>query len=47
MSEWTPSLVEERLVEAMLTLQRLPGATRLGYFNLWPEIIHDFADKVG
>jgi Domain of unknown function (DUF6362) len=47
MTEWTPSLVEERLAEAAYVLKRLPPERRRGYFNVWPEIIHSFADKVG
>jgi hypothetical protein len=47
MTEWTPSLVEERLSEAAFVLKRLPAERRRGYFNVWPQIVHDFADKVG
>ncbi len=47
MTEWTPSLVEERLSEAAFVLKRLPADRRRGYFNVWPQIVHDFADKVG
>ena len=47
MTEWTPSLVEERLAEAAFVLKRLPEPRRQGYFSTWPEIIHSFADKVG
>jgi hypothetical protein len=47
MTEWTPSLVEERLTEAAFVLKRLPADRRRGYFNVWPQIVHDFADKVG
>lgn len=46
MTEWTPSLVEERLSEAAFVLKRLPTDCRRGYFNVWPQIVHDFADKV-
>ena len=45
--KWTPSLVEERLAEAASVLKRLPEPRRQGYFNVWPEILHSFADKVG
>ena len=45
MTEWTPSLVEERLSEAAFVLKRLPADRRRGYFNVWPQIVHDFADK--
>lgn len=47
MTEWTTSLVEERLSEAAFVLKRLPADRRRGYFNVWPQIVHDFADKVG
>jgi len=47
MTEWTPSLVEERLSEAAFVLKRLPADRRRSYFNVWPQIVHDFADKVG
>lgn len=47
MTEWTPSLVEERLSEAAFVLKRLPAERRRGYFNVWPQIVHDFADRVG
>jgi hypothetical protein len=47
MAEWTPSLVEERLVEAADVLKRLPEVKVQGYFNLWPKIIHEFGDLVG
>lgn len=47
MTEWTPSLVEECLSEAAFVLKRLPADRRRGYFNVWPQIVHEFADKVG
>ena len=47
MTEWTPSLVEERLSEAAFVLKRLPEPRRQGYFSTWPEVVHSFADKVG
>ncbi|WP_247997076.1 DUF6362 family protein [Brucella tritici] len=47
MSDWTPSLVEERLVEAALVLKRLPEPRRQGYFNTWPDYFYAFADLVG
>ena len=45
MTQWTPSLVEERFAEAALVLDRLTAPRRQGYFNTWPEIVHSFADK--
>ena len=47
MTEWTPSLVEERLAEAAWVLRRMPELRRQGYFSTWPEVVHSFADKVG
>ena len=45
--QWTPSLVEERLEEAADVLKRLPEERVQGYFNVWPEVIRSFADRVG
>ena len=47
MAEWTPDEVEDRLIEAADVLRRLPEERVQGYFNVWPEFVHDFADKVG
>lgn len=44
---WTPTLVEERLVEAADVLKRLPKVKVQGYYSLWPRYIHEFADLVG
>lgn len=44
---WTPLLVEERIVEAVDVLNRLPEERVRGHFGVWPEIVHDFADRVG
>ena len=46
MVEWTPSMVEERLVEAAAVLRRIPPVKVQGYFNLWPRVVHDFGDLV-
>lgn len=46
MADWTPELVEERLIEAAEVLRRLPEAKVQGYFGIWPEIVHDFGDMV-
>jgi len=43
---WTPSLVEERFVEAADVMKRLPEVGVPGYFSTWPKIVHDFADRV-
>ena len=46
MAEWTPEIVEERLVEAAAVLRRMPPVKVQGYFNLWPRVVHDFGDLV-
>lgn len=46
-TRWTPSMVEERLVEAADVLKRLPEVRVQGYYSLWPEVVHEFADLVG
>jgi hypothetical protein len=47
MAEWTREDVEARLVEAAAVLKTLPEVKVQGYFNLWPRIVHEFADLVG
>jgi hypothetical protein len=47
MTDWTPSLVEDRLEEAADVLKRLPEQRVQGYFNVWPDMVRSFADKVG
>ena len=47
MTDWTPDLVEERLVEAADVLKRLPEVRVQGYFSLWPTIVPEFSDLVG
>ena len=44
---WTPSLVEEHLVEAADVLKRLPERKAQGYFNTWPAMSYEFSDLVG
>lgn len=44
---WTPSLVEERLVEAANVLKRLPEQKAQGYFNTWPTMSYEFSDLAG
>lgn len=46
-TQWTPSMVEERLAEAAAVLKRLPGPRQQGYFNTWPDYFYEFADLVG
>jgi hypothetical protein len=43
---WTPSMVEERFVEAADVMKRLPEVRVPGYYSLWPKVIHEFADLV-
>jgi len=47
MADWTPQRVEDRLTEAAEVLKQLPEEKVQGYFNVWPEVLHDFADMVG
>jgi len=47
MTDWTPERVEERLREATDVLKRLPEQKVQGYFNVWPEMVQSFADRVG
>ncbi len=46
-TQWTPALVEERLVEAAETMRRLPQVRVQGYYNSWPTILREFSDRVG
>ena len=45
--DWTPSLIEERFVEAADVMKRLPGIRVPGHFNTWPTMLREFADLVG
>ena len=47
MAEWTPEMVEERLIEAAAVLKRLPPVRVGGYFNVWPKMMVEFSDLVG
>lgn len=47
MTEWTLEMVEERLVEAVAVLRRLPSTRVGGYFNTWPKMVVEFSDLVG
>jgi hypothetical protein len=44
---WTPSMIEERFVEAADVMRRLPEVRVPGYYSLWPKALHEFADLVG
>lgn len=46
-AQWTPSMVEERFVDAADTMKRLPQVRVPGYFNTWPKVLYEFADLVG
>lgn len=45
--KWTPTLIEERLVEAADVMKRLPNVRVPGHFNTWPKMMQEFADLIG
>ena len=47
MVNWNIEMVEERLAEAAAVMLRLPPVCVPGYFNTWPSMIVEFADRVG
>lgn len=47
MNDWTPEMVEERLIEAASVLRRLPRERGQGYFSTWPQTFVEFSDLVG
>ena len=47
MDKWTAEMVEERLVDAAQVMRRLPPVRVPGYFNTWPTMVVEFADRVG
>ena len=47
MSDWTSTLVEERLNEAAAVMRRLPAVRVQGYFNTWPTMKTEFDDLIG
>ena len=47
MADWTVEMVEARLEEAASVMRRLPGVRVPGYFNTWPAMMMEFADRVG
>jgi hypothetical protein len=47
MDSWTVEMVEERLIEAAAVMRRLPSVRVPGYFNTWPKMVVEFADRVG
>jgi hypothetical protein len=44
---WTPSLIEERFIEAADVMKRLPDIRVPGYFNTWPRALREFGDLIG
>ena len=44
---WTVGMVAERLAEAAAVIRRLPPVRVPGYFNTWPPMVMEFADRVG
>jgi uncharacterized protein DUF6362 len=46
-AKWTPSLIEERFVEAADVMKRLPNVRVPGHFNTWPAMMAEFADLIG
>ena len=47
MNDWTPEMVEERLIEAASVLRRLLAPRKQGYFSTWPAMFVEFGDLVG
>jgi len=47
MNDWTPVMVEGRLIEAAAVLRRLPPERGQGYFSTWPQMFVEFSDLVG
>ena len=47
MDSWTVEMVEVRLEEAATVIRRLPPVRVPGYFNTWPAMVIEFADRVG
>jgi len=47
MDNWTIEAVETRLEDAAHVMRRLPPVRIGGYFNTWPAMFTEFADRVG
>lgn len=47
MDRWTVEEVETRLEDAAQVMRRLPPVRVPGYFNTWPTMLVEFADRVG
>lgn len=47
MDSWTVEAVESRLEDAAHVIRRLPPVRVPGYFNTWPSMLIEFADRIG
>jgi len=47
MDSWSVEMVETRLEDAAHVIRRLPAVRVPGYFNTWPTMLIEFADRVG
>ena len=47
MDSWSVEMVETRLEDAAYVIRRLPAVRMPGYFNTWPAMLIEFADRVG
>ena len=47
MSNWTPTMVEERMAEAASVLDRLPEERIQGYCSAWPEVVRNVHEAFG
>jgi len=47
MDSWSAEGVEARLEDAARVLRKLPAVRVPGYFNTWPTMVVEFADRVG
>jgi hypothetical protein len=47
MDKWTVEMVETRLEDAAHVIRRLPAVRMPGYFNTWPSMLIEFADRIG
>ena len=44
---WTPSMIEERFVDAADVMKRLPNVRVPGHFNTWPAMMAEYSDLIG
>ncbi len=47
MDKWTVEMVESRLEDAAHVIRRLPAVRMPGFFNTWPTMLIEFADRIG